>query len=180
MKSSRYPLFISLLFVSCLFFFSLVVGAQTETNSDAAKAGADTAGVSSGETDGKGSSLRWSSPLVIIESVLLLLIFVGGPIYSCRVQKKHRGNNGPDFPPLRGLNLPSGSVRSMLALTIIGSYINFLLFGRNAGITEDYFNNVLAAFGTLAGAVTGFYFATRSVQTLGNGNQDGNKKAGED
>jgi len=50
----------------------------------------------------------------------------------------------------------------MLALLIVGSYINFLMFG--SAFFEDQFDKILAAFGTLAGAVTGFYFAGRIAQ----------------
>jgi len=59
----------------------------------------------------------------------------------------------------KGLNLPEGSVRAMLALLIVGSFVNVLLFG--ADVLGDNFEQVITAFGTLAGAVTGFYFAGR-------------------
>ena len=47
----------------------------------------------------------------------------------------------------------------MLALLIVGSFVNVLLFG--ASVLGDHFEQVVTAFGTLAGAVTGFYFAGR-------------------
>lgn len=50
----------------------------------------------------------------------------------------------------------------MLALIIIGSFVNVLLFGK--GQLGDSFAEVITAFGTLAGSVTGFYFGTRSSQ----------------
>ena len=47
----------------------------------------------------------------------------------------------------------------MLALVIVGSFVNILLFGAN--VFEEHFEQIVTAFGTLAGAVTGFYFAGR-------------------
>ncbi|MCY4446004.1 MAG: hypothetical protein OXC02_06055 [Rhodobacteraceae bacterium] len=92
-------------------------------------------------------------PLFWIEVVLLLLILIAAPIYSNCLTKKMNLNS------FKGLNLPEGSVRAMLALLIVGSFVNVLLFG--ADVLGDNFEQVITAFGTLAGAVTGFYFAGR-------------------
>ena len=92
-----------------------------------------------------------AQPLFWIEVVLLLLILLAAPIYAS-MRSVHAGSES-----LKGLNLPKGSVRAMLALLIVGSFVNALLFG--ASLLDDHFEQVITAFGTLAGAVTGFYFA---------------------
>ena len=92
-------------------------------------------------------------PLVWIEVVLLLLVLLAAPVYAA-VRSRHAGSE-----TLKGLNLPEGSVRAMLALLIVGSFVNVLLFG--ASVLGGHFEQVITAFGTLAGAVTGFYFAGR-------------------
>ena len=98
--------------------------------------------------------LEWSSqPLFWIEGVLLVLILLAAPLYAVW----RSWSEGSEI--LKGLNLPEGSVRAMLALLIVGSFVNVLLFGAN--VLGDHFEQVLTAFGTLAGAVTGFYFAGR-------------------
>lgn len=61
----------------------------------------------------------------------------------------------------RGLGLPRGSVRSMLAILIVGSTINMLLFG--SAQTGDHFGQVMAALTTLSGSVMGFYFGGRTA-----------------
>ena len=93
------------------------------------------------------------NPLVWIEVILLLLILLAAPVYAA-MRSRHAGSEA-----LKGLNLPEGSVRAMLALLIVGSFVNVLLFG--ADVLKDQFEQVITAFGTLAGAVTGFYFAGR-------------------
>ncbi|MYA88722.1 MAG: hypothetical protein F4X97_09785 [Boseongicola sp. SB0662_bin_57] len=92
-------------------------------------------------------------PLVWIEVVLLILVLLAAPVYAA-MRSRHAGSEA-----LKGLNLPEGSVRAMLALLIVGSFVNVLLFG--ASVLGDHFEQVVTAFGTLAGAVTGFYFAGR-------------------
>lgn len=37
-----------------------------------------------------------------------------------------------DDPPLRGLALPEGSIRALLAFLVIGAFVTFVFFGRNA------------------------------------------------
>ena len=100
------------------------------------------------------SADAWCNPLFLIESGLLIATLLVAPIYAAwRSRSQHSG-------PLKGLNLPEGSVRAMLALLIVGSFVNVLLFGVNE--LGDSFEQVVTAFGTLAGAVTGFYFAGRT------------------
>ncbi len=99
------------------------------------------------------TSVTLGEPLFCIELGLLILVLVIMPGYAaCR--SCHKNSEA-----LKGLNLPKGSVRAMLALLIVGSFVNVLLFG--APVLGDSFEQVITAFGTLAGAVTGFYFAGR-------------------
>lgn len=111
------------------------------------------------------STSGWlDQPLFLIEIGLLLLILLAAPIYAIIRSKSERS------AALKGLNLPEGSVRAMLALLIVGSFVNVLLFGPN--LLGDHFEQVVTAFGTLAGAVTGFYFAGRSSVNNGNSQTD--------
>ena len=94
--------------------------------------------------------------------VLLVLVFVGMPLFSQWQGSTNRnaGGNTRHLPPLKALNLPEGSVRGMIALAIVGSFLNVLAFG---GCTlGNQFSSVVTAFGTLAGSVTGFYFGSRT------------------
>ena len=103
----------------------------------------------------------WSAqPLFLIEVFILLIVLVAAPLYACF---RHHGEK------LRGLNLPAGSIRAMLALVIVGSFVNVLLFGGT--LMGEQFEQVITAFGTLAGAVTGFYFAGRNAAEASNGIQ---------
>ena len=98
-------------------------------------------------------------PLFLFEAFLflvILLLAVLAPFYAYKFWKSGDGES-----PLRGLGLPSGSVRAMLALFIVGSFVNVLVFGVN--VLGENFEQVITAFGTLAGAVTGFYFAGRTA-----------------
>lgn len=101
----------------------------------------------------------------------------------------------PRLPPLKGLGLPEGSIRGLIALLVIGSFIIFLFFGKpvvstvtlepmilNGAVVLDLSNpdapipimttktdttlytTVITAFGTLTGAIAGFYFGGRSAE----------------
>ena len=67
----------------------------------------------------------------------------------------------------RGLGLPRGSIRGMLALWMVGSYLLFLVFAPTLATTEqfseDVVESVMTAFGPLVGAVLAFYFAGRTA-----------------
>lgn len=83
-----------------------------------------------------------------------------------------RGMSSDVKIPLRGLGLPRGSVRSLLAFLVIGSFIIFVFFGKDqlsTGPPEDpdtsLFETVLASMLTLVGSVTGFYFGARTGQS---------------
>ena len=99
------------------------------------------------------NSPSWT-PLIWTQIGWLLLVGVVAPAYAAFAKRK-------DEKELRGLNLPRGSIRSMLALLIVGSFINILVFGHALG--KDMLQIVVPAFSTLAGAVTGFYFGERTA-----------------
>ena len=79
---------------------------------------------------------------------------------------------------LRAFNLPRGSIRGMLALLAVGSFVIVLTLGgattettttNQDGSTSTVthrvigpFEQVVTAFGTLTGAIIGFYFGGRS------------------
>ena len=97
--------------------------------------------------------------LLWAEVIFLLLVLVGMPFYSWltgRAMPEKRAD-------LKGLNLPEGSIRGMLALMIIGSFIIFLVLGPGTERMSDHFDKILVAFGTLTGAVIGFYFGNRGT-----------------
>ena len=71
---------------------------------------------------------------------------------------------------LKGLNLPEGSIRAIVALLIVGSFVNLLLFG--SSIMDEHFEQVVTAFATLAGAVTGFYLPDESQVRIGSVKQE--------
>ncbi len=110
-------------------------------------------------------SITWCHPLTVIELVIVILVFVAMPIYSWYVSKNVKSPN--DLPKRKGLNLPAGSVRSMIALLVVGSFVNFLIFGES--VLATHFDKILAAFGTLSGSIIGFYFGNRSAEPLQTG-----------
>lgn len=101
--------------------------------------------------------LVWSSPLVFAELAWLFLVGLLAPLYSWFA----RGKN-TDISNLRGLNMPAGSVRSMLALMTVGSFVIVLVLG--APVLAENYENVLATFGTLTGSIIGFYFGSRGAE----------------
>ena len=67
---------------------------------------------------------------------------------------------------LRGLALPSGTTRSILALLIVGGFVLFAFIGRGVVGDNEQYTAVFGAWVTLTGTVTGFYFGSRVGQTL--------------
>ena len=101
------------------------------------------------------------SLLFISEAILLIIVLIFIPIYSCCVGKCRPSD---EKAPLKGLNMPQGSIRGMLALLSVGSFLLFLLLGPQTPGVEEYFDKVLASFGTLTGAIIGFYFGNRGSE----------------
>ena len=94
-------------------------------------------------------------PLLIAESVLLLIVLVALPVYAA-----FKGNDEGDLS-LKGLALPQGSVRSMLAITVVGSFVVFLVFGGIAFPENNHFTEIVAALTGVAGTIIGFYFGSK-------------------
>ena len=105
--------------------------------------------------------LPWKSPLVVVQCVWMFLVTVGAAIYALCVGRKGGASAIVNEGELRGLNLPRGSLRGILALATIGSFVNVMVLGGPA--LGDNFDSVLAAFGTLTGSIVGFYFGTRGA-----------------
>ena len=101
-------------------------------------------------------NVTFPSPLVMAEIFYIGLVLIGGMFISLRKREKSA--------PLKGLNLPEGSVRSMLALIIVGTFVIFLVLGDDVA----HFQKIVSAFSTLTGAVLGFYFGNRATTTQPN------------
>ena len=84
--------------------------------------------------------------------LFLVLVFFGYP-FICKCKTNDKGAS------LKGLNLPQGSIRAMIAIAIIGFYLITLSVG-SFFMEKETFNMVLTAFGSLSGAVIGFYFGS--------------------
>lgn len=145
-----------------------------DNNSGAPIAKEEATALQTNEQKGKDEeSISWSHPLTVTEFGLLVAVLIVMPIYSCWVGKSYVTKDGggqPSLPKLKGLNLPAGSVRSMIALLIVGSFVNFLIFG--GPVLGEYFDKILAAFGTLSGSVIGFYFGNRSAEPQNRNGKD--------
>lgn len=117
------------------------------------------------EPNACANCLSWRSPLVVVQIIWMFLVTAGAAFYSRSISKKNGEvvNEGE----LRGLNLPRGSLRGILALATIGSFVNVMVLG--APVLGDSFDNVLAAFGTLTGSIIGFYFGARGATPKPNG-----------
>ena len=95
--------------------------------------------------------------LVIAQSILLVIVLVGYPLLA---QLKPP----PSAATPRGLNLPQGSVRSMLALTSVGTLVVVATFGAHAFTAEQY-ERVITVLSALAGPILGFYFGSRHAES---------------
>ena len=91
---------------------------------------------------------------IIVEVLWLVVVGIAWPAYAA--------SNAGDNAERRGLSLPRGSIRAILALTIIGSFVIFLVFMPFLGGEAQHLDKALVAFGTLTGAVSGFYFGGRA------------------
>ena len=99
---------------------------------------------------------------LIAGAVLFVCVFILLPIIASFISKAN-----PQGVLLKGLGLPEGSVRSMLALLIVGPYMIVALLG--AGYKGDgelkHLGEVLSALAGVAGAVIGFYFGSRGSKS---------------
>ena len=95
--------------------------------------------------------------LVVAESVLLAIVLIGYPLLV-------RSWRPPSAAPPRGLHLPQGSVRSMLALTSVGTLVVVATFGAHA-FTADQYEHVITVLSALAGPILGFYFGSRHAES---------------
>ena len=96
--------------------------------------------------------------LVVAEAILLIAVLIILPWIGLRWVK----GDGKAVS-LKGLALPQGSVRSMLALMIVGSYMIIIVIG--SGVEDENFRGnfteILSALSGITGAVVGFYFGSQ-------------------
>ena len=57
--------------------------------------------------------------------------------------------------------MPKRSIRGILALLVVGSFVNVLVLG--GPVLGDSFEIMVSAFGALTGSIIGFYFGSRSA-----------------
>ena len=100
---------------------------------------------------------------------LLFLALLGLPLLAIHMYKQN-----PKALKLAGLGLPEGSVRSMLAILIVGTYMIVVFLGAGYKGTGNlkYLEQVLSALAGVAGAVVGFYFGSRKKQEQKNNGTD--------
>ncbi len=92
---------------------------------------------------------------------LFIVVFVIMPLACLLIGCCLRKDGGARFEGTKGLYLPEGSIRAMLALAIVGAFIIVVILGPLIDGLKESFDKVLAAFSALTGAVTGFYFGNR-------------------
>ena len=78
------------------------------------------------------------------------------PLEASEPESGHCPSRGARWP------WPNGSVRGLLALLAVGTFVLVL-----ADAAHEHFEHVATAFGTLTGAMIGFYFGTRTAQKKG-------------
>ena len=104
-----------------------------------------------------------TSKLFWMQLALLVIIFVGMPLLSSHLRRQMESDEEKAHDAgRRAFNLPRGSIRAMLALFSIGSFVNVLALGPGV-IPDAYFDQVVTAFGTLSGTILGFYFGGRTA-----------------
>lgn len=103
---------------------------------------------------------------LLVQGLIAFIVLVALPLLArCKSGTTVSSNE------VRGLNLPRGSVRAMLALWIVGSYITLLAFApflfpattEDDKVDPEVLQTVITAFGPLVGATIAFYFAGRSA-----------------
>ena len=96
--------------------------------------------------------------LLWMEAGLFVVVLIGYPVFAWAVRK----GESPVAP--RALYLPNGSVRAMLALLSVGSFLIVLVVGGGVRELHQNFDQIVTAFGTLTGSIIGFYFGARVAQ----------------
>ena len=159
------PYFLILLIIAYMALAALAIAQDNSSGRPIARE-EGTSSQTNEQNDKGVESISWSHPLTVTEFGLLFAVLIVMPVYSCFVSKccmNKDGGGQPSLQKLKGLNLPAGSVRSMIALLVVGSFVNFLIFG--GPVLGNYFDKILAAFGTLSGSVIGFYFGNRGAES---------------
>ena len=121
-----------------------------------------------------------SNLFLVTQGVIAVIVLIGLPLVA-----RCKSGTAVDSGELRGLNLPRGSIRAMLALWVVGAYITLLVFApfllppamdaEGNQIDSEVLETAITAFGPLVGATIAFYFAGRSAtpkpkeETNGNG-----------
>ena len=117
-------------------------------------------------------SSNWSagSMFLAAQGLIALVILMFLPLLAC----SKCNVNGDQ---LRGLSLPRGSIRAMLALWIVGSYIILLVFMpfMDDSNNQETVKTIITAFGPLVGATIAFYFAGRSSSSPPSSSNSGQK-----
>ena len=101
-----------------------------------------------GKDSGGQNILGWNSPLVWVECAWFMLIGTGVFVHS-----KCVGQRIKDTSNLKGLNMPRRSIRTILSLLVVGSFVNVLLLGRPE--LGDSFKIVVSTLGALTGSIIG-------------------------
>ena len=91
--------------------------------------------------------------------ILFGIVLIGMPLYSAVIRKWASGETRTDG--LRALNLPNGSIRAMLGLLTVGTFVLVLAYGLSLTVDIPFYDQVITAFAALAGSVSGFYFGGR-------------------
>ena len=113
-------------------------------------------------------------PLLIAEGALLAIALVALPIYAASKARQRKDLS------LKGLALPQGSVRSMLALIVVGSFVVFLTFGGVALPAGTRFTEIVAALTGVAGSIVGFYFGSGGSSNLSSARESRPRATGPD
>lgn len=92
---------------------------------------------------------------------LFVVVFIVMPLACLCIGGFLRKDGGSLLERTKGLYLPEGSIRAMLALAIVGAFIIVMVLGPMVDGLKESFDKILAAFSALTGAVTGFYFGNR-------------------
>ena len=126
-----------------------------------------------------------SNLFLITQGVIAVIVLMGLPLLA-----RCKSGTTVDSEELRGLNLPRGSIRALLALWVVGAYITLLVFAPfllppatdadDNQIDSEVLETAITAFGPLVGATIAFYFAGRSATPKPEGGNGGNGNGGRD